>query len=158
MYARQGPQGRFPRNVHIPQNYSGNAFRKEEKIKEEATEALDEEEIAVADQPEPVEEPSGSNPSAEEIPAAIKDCVSYHEPIKHGGNYQKTLNARFAVYQKLLAQNALELSCPIISADTIVFCDDEIMGKPKDRADAYRMLKKLSGKAHTVTTGICIVE
>ena len=69
MYARQGPQGRFPRNVHIPQNYSGNAFRKEEKIKEEATEALDEEEIAVAGQPEPVEEPSGSNPSAEEIPA-----------------------------------------------------------------------------------------
>lgn len=63
-----------------------------------------------------------------------------------------------AVYQKLLAQNALELSCPIISADTIVFCDDEIMGKPKDRADAYRMLKKLSGKAHTVTTGICIVK
>ena len=37
----------------------------------------------------------------ETIPAAIKDCVSYHEPIKHGGNYQKTLNARFAVYQKL---------------------------------------------------------
>ena len=63
-----------------------------------------------------------------------------------------------AVYQKLLAQNALELSCPIISADTIVFCDNEIMGKPKDRADAYRMLKKLSGKAHTVTTGICIVK
>ena len=63
-----------------------------------------------------------------------------------------------AVYQKLLAQNALELSCPIISADTIVFCDDEIMGKPKDRADAYRMLKKLSGKAHTVTTGICIIK
>ena len=63
-----------------------------------------------------------------------------------------------AVYQKLLAQNALELSCPIISADTIVFYDDEIMGKPKDRADAYRMLKKLSGKAHTVTTGICIVK
>ena len=63
-----------------------------------------------------------------------------------------------AVYQKLLAQKSLELSYPIISADTIVFCDDEIMGKPKDRADAYRMLKKLSGKAHTVTTGICIVK
>ncbi len=32
MYARQGPQGRFPRNVRVPQNYSGNAFREEEPI------------------------------------------------------------------------------------------------------------------------------
>ena len=63
-----------------------------------------------------------------------------------------------AVYQKLLAENSADLSYPIISADTVVFCDNEIMGKPKDRADAFRMLKKLSDKAHTVTTGICIVK
>ena len=30
MYARQGPQGRFPRGMHVPQNYSGNAFRSNE--------------------------------------------------------------------------------------------------------------------------------
>ena len=62
-----------------------------------------------------------------------------------------------AVYQKLLADNTDELTLPIISADTVVFCDGEIMGKPADRADAKRMLKKLSGKAHTVTTGICVI-
>ena len=62
-----------------------------------------------------------------------------------------------AVYQKLLADNADELTLPIISADTVVFCDGEIMGKPADRADAKRMLKKLSGRAHTVTTGICVI-
>lgn len=63
-----------------------------------------------------------------------------------------------AVYQKLVFESSPYLSLPIISADTVVFCDNEIMGKPKDRADAFRMLKKLSGKAHTVTTGICVVK
>ena len=58
-----------------------------------------------------------------------------------------------AVYDKLESNDA---SLPIISADTTVFCDGEIMGKPKDEADAYRMIKKLSGKAHEVITGICV--
>ena len=63
-----------------------------------------------------------------------------------------------AVYEKLAAENSPLAPLPIISADTVVFCDGEIMGKPKDRADAYRMLEKLSGKAHTVTTGICVIN
>ncbi len=44
--------------------------------------------------------------------------------------------------------------CVILSADTIVVCDGEILGKPKDRADAIRMIKKLSGKTHSVITGV----
>lgn len=44
----------------------------------------------------------------------------------------------------------------IISADTVVVCDDEIMGKPKDREEAFSMLKKLSGKSHSVFTGVCV--
>ena len=63
-----------------------------------------------------------------------------------------------AVYQKLLTDGSDYLSLPIISADTVVFCDGEIMGKPVNAADAERMLKKLSGKAHTVTTGICVIS
>ena len=63
-----------------------------------------------------------------------------------------------AVYEKLLSENSTDVSLPIISADTVVFCDGEIMGKPADRDDAFRMLKKLSGKAHTVTTGICVIN
>ena len=58
-----------------------------------------------------------------------------------------------AVFEKI---DASLTSFPIISADTTVFCDNEIMGKPKDEADAYRMLKMLSGKAHEVITGICV--
>lgn len=44
----------------------------------------------------------------------------------------------------------------VITADTIVLCDGEIMGKPKDRDDAVRMLRMLSGKAHEVLTGVCL--
>lgn len=42
----------------------------------------------------------------------------------------------------------------IISADTIVVCGGDILGKPRDRDDAIRMIKKLSGKTHSVITGV----
>jgi len=45
-----------------------------------------------------------------------------------------------------------------LGADTIVLCDGEIMGKPKDQADAERMLKKLSGVPHEVVTGFAIYD
>ena len=44
----------------------------------------------------------------------------------------------------------------IITADTMVLCSDEIMGKPKDREDAVRMIEKLQNNTHTVYTGVCI--
>ena len=45
-----------------------------------------------------------------------------------------------------------------LGADTIVLCDGEIMGKPKDHADAQRMLKKLSGVPHEVVTGFAVFD
>ena len=45
-----------------------------------------------------------------------------------------------------------------IGADTIVVCDGEIMGKPKDGADAFRMLRKLSGGPHEVITGFTVYD
>ncbi|QXE92490.1 Maf family nucleotide pyrophosphatase [Geomonas subterranea] len=45
-----------------------------------------------------------------------------------------------------------------LGADTIVLCDGEIMGKPKDHADAQRMLRKLSGVPHEVVTGFAIYD
>ncbi len=44
----------------------------------------------------------------------------------------------------------------VISADTVVVLDGEILGKPKDETDAFRTLQKLSGKTHKVITGCCI--
>ena len=45
-----------------------------------------------------------------------------------------------------------------IGADTIVVCGDEIMGKPRDAADAERMLRRLSGAAHRVITGYAVID
>lgn len=44
----------------------------------------------------------------------------------------------------------------VISADTVVSVDDEILGKPVDKDDARRMIKLLSGKLHQVYTGVTI--
>jgi septum formation protein len=44
----------------------------------------------------------------------------------------------------------------IIGADTAVVVDDEILGKPLNRADAERMLRRLSGRAHRVLTGVSV--
>jgi septum formation protein len=45
----------------------------------------------------------------------------------------------------------------VIGADTIVVVAGEILGKPKDRADAVAMLQRLSGGAHEVMTGVAII-
>ena len=46
----------------------------------------------------------------------------------------------------------------IIAADTIVVIDDEILGKPRGKADAARMLRLLSGREHRVITGVCLLK
>ena len=46
----------------------------------------------------------------------------------------------------------------IISADTAVFLDDKMLGKPKNEEDAFLMLKSLSGRKHKVITGCCIIK
>jgi septum formation protein len=46
----------------------------------------------------------------------------------------------------------------ILGADTIVVCDDQIMGKPSDKQDAKKMLKQLSANTHKVMTGLALVN
>ena len=46
----------------------------------------------------------------------------------------------------------------IIGADTIVYLNNIILGKPKDYNEAFNMLKKLSGQTHTVFTGVTILS
>ena len=62
-----------------------------------------------------------------------------------------------AVRAALLAKGALGDDTLIIASDTVVSCDGEILGKPRDKADAERMIRMLSGKAHTVTSGVALL-
>ena len=57
------------------------------------------------------------------------------------------------------AEAAKALTAPedlVITADTMVFLDSERLGKPRDEADALRMLTALSGRRHTVCTGVTL--
>ena len=64
----------------------------------------------------------------------------------------------FLSLQKSMAFSADELPADflLITSDTVVIVGDEILGKPKDRDDAFRMLELLSGKTHRVVTGVTV--
>ncbi len=49
-------------------------------------------------------------------------------------------------------------ACPVLGADTIVAINGEILGKPRDKDDAARMLSLLSGRTHEVMTGVAVVR
>ena len=61
-------------------------------------------------------------------------------------------------FAKLKAKNVSENieDAIIVGADTVVVLDEEVLGKPIDSADAFRMLRKLSGKMHRVITAFCV--
>ena len=46
----------------------------------------------------------------------------------------------------------------VITADTIVWLDGKVMGKPKDYSDGFKMLSDLSGKKHEVVTSVCLLS
>ena len=80
---------------------------------------------------------------------APEDILPEEEPLDH--------------VLRLARDKALEVAARsdglfFIGADTIVLCDGEIMGKPKDAADAERMLRKLSGVSHAVITGFAVYD
>ena len=70
-------------------------------------------------------------------------------PIQDTAEYISKKKA--AAYREQLADDEL-----VITADTIVVVDDEVMGKPADEQDASSMLHKLSGKTHQVITGVTL--
>jgi septum formation protein len=59
---------------------------------------------------------------------------------------------------KALAVAENNVGKTILAADTIVVCDNKIIGKPIDREDAIAILLELSGNTHDVITGVCILK
>lgn len=104
---------------------------------------------------------ASSSPRRIEILKTLKmdfDIIpsNYEEVITQQSPY--LLVKEFAKEKAMDVAARVSEDCIVIAADTIVFKDDEILGKPKSESDAYRMLKKLSGSSHSVLTGICLID
>ncbi|MCC6865070.1 MAG: septum formation protein Maf [Ignavibacteria bacterium] len=84
------------------------------------------------------------------IPANIVEYIS--ENVKNYGNFAANL-AQLKALEVSIRKNGL-----IIAADTIVVINNIILGKPKNKIDAIRMLNFLSGNVHKVYTGIFIFD
>lgn len=66
-------------------------------------------------------------------------------------------NVKELSYLKASVKMEEDYGSILIGCDTIVVLDDKIYGKPKDRLDAYNMLKTLSGKCHKVMSGLTTI-
>ena len=86
------------------------------------------------------------------IPSLADENVSGHSSPEA---LVKTLAELKAKEVALRPENAEKW---VIGSDTIVAFGEEVLGKPKDEQDAFRMLRMLSGKAHAVYTGVCIAR
>lgn len=82
------------------------------------------------------------------VPSTIEENnINYHNAVQlaMGLSFEKGYSVAWN-YPKAI----------VLAADTVVTVDDEIMGKPKDAREAYKMIEKLSGKQHLVVTGYSI--
>lgn len=82
----------------------------------------------------------------------LKDIDETHPVGLQGGD--------IPLYIARLKMSAYDLALGpgevLVTADTIVWCEGEEMGKPSDRDDAIRMLRRLSDRTHQVYTGVCL--
>jgi septum formation protein len=79
----------------------------------------------------------------------------YNETYPEGLSGQDI--ARYIVHQKALSfKHEITDSEIVITADTIVWCNNKVLGKPLNYEDAVRILKEISGKIHEVITGVSI--
>jgi len=61
--------------------------------------------------------------------------------------------AKASVFKDEIAENEI-----VIAADTIVWCNNKVLGKPVDKADAMRILREISGNTHEVITGVSLLS
>ncbi len=84
---------------------------------------------------------------------ALRDIdEAYPATLKGAQIVEHIARAKADAFVNELADDQL-----LITADTIVWIDNQVLGKPKDSTDAIRMLNMLSGNMHTVYTGVCLL-
>ncbi len=84
----------------------------------------------------------------------VSDC---EEKIDNKQSVAEAVMSLSMQKAQAVAENCGE-DCIIIGADTVVACNNEILGKPKSYEDAVRMLKLLSNNTHSVYTGFTIIN
>lgn len=103
---------------------------------------------------------ASASPRRKEILENVGFCFDVipsenEEKIKGDLSPKDTVEA--LAYQKALDVYSSYPDSVVLGADTIVVFNGEILGKPKDKADAKRMLKMLSGQTHEVRTGYAVL-
>ncbi len=95
----------------------------------------------------------------------LKELVENFEIIPSLADEEGVVGSPALLVKELAVRKAYEVArrkeCfgkVVIGADTVVSLDGEVLGKPKDERDAYRMLTALSGRAHEVYTGVCMAR
>ena len=105
---------------------------------------------------------ASSSPRRADILQKAKICFSVIPSMYDEDHTQTVFSYDFAenlAYNKALdvAKRVDEHSL-VIGADTVVVLDNEILGKPENRENAVKMLKKLSGRTHLVVTGMAVID
>ena len=89
------------------------------------------------------------------------DVNEAHNSSERPEDFVRRLGSEKAMagYRALIDQSSSLPAAPlaVLGADTIVVCDDNILGKPATEADAERMLLLLSGRTHSVYTSVSVV-
>jgi septum formation protein len=89
-----------------------------------------------------------------EFDVIIKD---FTETYPEGLNGEEI--ARFVAHEKACCfKNELSDNEIVITADTIVWCNNKVLGKPVDYDDAFRIINEISGNTHEVITGVSILS
>lgn len=83
-------------------------------------------------------------------------AANVDESVREGES--PTSHIRRLAEEKVRTVLPLAAGRAVLGADTIVVVDDLILGKPADAVDARRMLRRLSGRAHQVLTGVCLAH
>lgn len=85
------------------------------------------------------------------------DVVLKDYPETYPGNLKGEEIALYVAHEKAkLFEKEISDNEIVITADTIVWCNNKVLGKPSDEDDAKRMIMEISGNTHEVITGVCL--